>query len=125
MFNGIEAVTQNMLGLALDASHLRQVAISSNIANANTRGYRPLKVDFEGQLADARQSLQLRGFVEPRHLSAVQPMLSTTPEGLQEPVQVDMQMAALSENSVQYQALLKGLSRQLTLMSIAVSDGKK
>jgi len=34
-------------------------------------------------------------------------------------------MAALSSNSLQYQALLKALSRELGILSIAVQEGRR
>ena len=125
MLNGIEALTTKALSLALDAASLRQQAIAANIANAGTPGYSPLKVDFESQLETARRGLQTNGSVDSFALSQVRPVMFA--ESAQEPeaVRLDTEMAALAENSVQYQALLKGLSRQFSILSAAVSDGKK
>jgi len=36
-----------------------------------------------------------------------------------------MQVAAMAENSLRYQALLKGLSHHFSMMSLAVNDGKR
>ena len=127
MLNGIEAITQKALGLALDAAGLRQQAIAANIANVHTEGYTPLQVDFEAQLDAARRALHTRGSVDAISLAQVQPLLTMTPaaEGARAEVRLDEQMAALAENSVQYQSLLKGLARQYAILSMAVSDGKK
>lgn len=126
MLNGIEALTQKTLSLALDAASLRQQAIATNIANANTVGYSPLKVDFESQLDTARRALQTRGSVDSFSLSQVRPVLFAQANDEQATsVRMDEQMAALAENSVQYQALLKGISKQFSILSAAVSDGKK
>jgi len=50
MFNDI---TTTVLTAAMRGGAARQAAISQNIANADTPGYRRLSVSFEGALADA------------------------------------------------------------------------
>jgi flagellar basal-body rod protein FlgB len=126
MLHGIEALTNRALSLALDAASLRQQAIATNIANVHTEGYSPLRVDFESQLEAARHALQSRGSVDDMSLAQVRPLLLMQADG--EPsvaVGLDTQMAALAENSLQYQALLKGISKQFSILSSAVSDGRK
>ena len=59
--------------------------------------------------------------VEPRFVADVQ----TQPAGLSPKVMLDMEMARLAQNGVQYQALATALNKQFTLMSIAVNDGKR
>ncbi|WP_457447647.1 hypothetical protein [Roseateles sp. P5_E4] len=41
------------------------------------------------------------------------------------PIALDDEMAALSSNSLQYQALLKAMSRQLSILSVAVQEGRR
>jgi flagellar basal-body rod protein FlgB len=127
MTDGIEAVTTASLALALDAASLRQQAIAANIANANTPGYAPLRVSFEAQLDDARRALALDGRLDATALEGVQPSLETeaADAGLSPGVLIDVEVAEMAKNSVQYQALLKGLSSHFALLSAAVADGKK
>ncbi|WP_005034697.1 flagellar basal body rod protein FlgB [Holophaga foetida] len=126
MSEGIEAITTAALGLAMDAASLRQQAIAANIANANTVGYVPMTVDFESQMEDARLSLQSQGHLDATALAGVRPRMRTQTElGLPGKVMLDMEVARMAENSVQYQALAKGLSRHFAILSAAVSDGKK
>lgn len=127
MLNGIEAITQKTLGLALEAASLRQKAIAANIANLHTEGYAPLQVDFDAQLEAARRALYTRGSIDTHALATVQPLLTFAPDvaGQRAEVRLDEQMAALADNAVQYQTLLKGLARQYAIYSIAVNDGKK
>ncbi|MNL49194.1 hypothetical protein D3C87_1721090 [compost metagenome] len=40
-------------------------------------------------------------------------------------VQLDVQAAEMARNAVQYQALLKGLSRHMAILSMAAGDGRK
>jgi flagellar basal-body rod protein FlgB len=70
--------------------------------------------------------LQSRGSVDDAALAQIRPVLFVqAAEEASNAVGLDTQMAALAENSLQYQALLKGLSRQFSILSSAVSDGKK
>lgn len=129
MTDGLEAITTGVLGLALDAASLRQQAIASNIANANVAGYMPLTVDFEAQLEDARRTIARNGTLDASALSDVSPRLAldtgTDALGLPAKVQLDVEMARLAQNGVQYQALVKGLEKHYQVMAIAVGDGKK
>lgn len=127
MNNGIESLTTTMLGMALDAASLRHQAISANIANMHTQDYVGLRVNFESQLEAARHSLNERGAVDPSSLRSVRPYLepAVDMDGQALPLQLDDQVAQMTGNAVQYQALLKGLSRHLSLQMLAASDGKK
>lgn len=127
MTQSIEATTTATLALALNAASLRQQAIATNIANVHTLGYTPQRVDFDAQLEDARRSLAARGSLEPRTLADVRPQVKSLvgAGGALPAVQLDMETAQLAENAVHYQALLKGLSRHLSILSVAVNDGRK
>jgi flagellar basal-body rod protein FlgB len=129
MTDGMEAITTSVLGLALDAASLRQQAIASNIANANVAGYTPLTVNFEAQLEDARRAIGRNGTLDASALSDVSPRLEfdagTDALGLPAKVQLDIEMARMAQNGVQYQALVKGLEKHYAVMAIAVGDGKK
>ncbi len=130
MTQGIEAVTNAALSMALDAAALRQQLFATNIANANTDGYAPQRLDFEGHVQDARRRLAERGQLDGVTVAAlaaepapVVPLLAAN--GAPAAVQLDMEVAGMSQNAVQYQALLRGLSRQLGILSLAVGDGKR
>lgn len=125
MTQGIEAITTAALGLALDAASLRQQAIAANIANHATEGYVPQKLDFEAQLAGARRSLG--GVLDEFALSNVklqlQPALDAN--GAPAKVQLDAEVADMARNSVQFQALARGLNRHFAILAMAASEGKK
>lgn len=128
MTEGLEAITARVLGLALDAASLRQQAIAANIANANTADYVPVRVSFESQLDEARRVLQEGRSIDASSLVGVEPRLERAGlEGTGLPVKVmlDVEVANLAQNSVHYQALVKGLSKHYAVLSAAVSDGKK
>lgn len=122
-----ENLTASTIGYALDVASLRQQAIASNIANINTEGYVPQQVSF------ARQMEQMRAIAESgtsptasmfSHLKIeVEPMLDAN--GGPAKIELDTEVAAMSQNSVYYQALVKGLSRHYAILASAMSDGKK
>jgi flagellar basal-body rod protein FlgB len=126
--DGVEGITTAALGLALDAASLRQQAIAANVANANSIGYVPLTVSFEAQLDDARRALATQGRLDGASLAGVQPRLepvAVDAAGVPPKVLVDVEMASLARNSVQYQALVKGLQRHYALLSAAIGEGKR
>lgn len=127
MIEGIEDVTTKALGLALDATVLRHQAMAANIANAHTLGYVPQRVNFEEQLVEAARSLEARGFIEGSTLASVQPLLAPRlgAGGLPTTVQLYIEMADLSRNTMHYQALVKGVSQHLGMLAAAASDGRK
>ena len=127
MTDGIEAVTRSVLALALDAASLRQQAISANIANANAVGYVPQRVSFEDQLVDARRGMAQTGRVDAFALGDVRPRMEAVvdSQGIPAQVQLDMEAADMARNAVQYQALVKGLSRHFAILSMAAGDGRK
>ena len=129
MTEGIERITTAALSLALDAAAMRQQAIAANIANADVPGYQPVTVDFESQLDTAQRALDEGGRIDMNMLADVSPRvvneLSLQPSDLSPRVTLDMQMAQLAQNGVQYQALTTALNKQFALMSLAVNDGKR
>jgi flagellar basal-body rod protein FlgB len=131
MTEGIEAVTRTALSLALDAASLRQQALAANIANANAVGYARQFVSFESQLGEARRGLSEGGTLDAAALSEVHPYLESNlsvpgaQPGTQPDIQLDLETAEMARNALQYQALLKGLSRHFEILSLAVADGRK
>ena len=117
MTQSIEAVTTASLSLALDAASLRQQVIASNIANANVPGYTAKTVSFDTVMANAFGSAQ--GATLDAH---VVPRLDAG--GSPHAVQIDGEMAELALNQLQYQTLVTGLNKHLSVLSVAIADGK-
>lgn len=118
--NFIDPATLQLVQRALDAGALRHQAIAQNIANASVPGAKPLHVQFESLLGPVRAELAAG-----RPLQAVDipsPFLQTDPTAT---IELDEQMAALSSNSLQYQALLKALSKELGILAIATQEGRR
>lgn len=122
-------VTSQLLGLALDGALSRQAAIATNIANAETPGYRPLAARFDDLVQQVRDlagdrsldsdTRQLIGTL--RQSLAAEPLMADPAASA---VQLDMQMASLAKNSLQYQALLTAQSRLLAMDQLVVGDGR-
>lgn len=127
MLQGTEAVTTQALGLALDAASLRQQVIAANIANANTIGYLPQQLSFGEQMEQVRGEIKQSGSLSAGSLATLRPTLAVALDarGFPAKVRLDEEMAAMAQNTVQYQALIKGLNRHFSILATAASDGKR
>lgn len=121
----IEAITTAAVARALDAATLRHQAIAANIANHGVEGYVPMKVSFAAELAEQRAASS--GRLDPQSVAAMTAQLvpALDADGLPAKVKLDAEMADMAQNAVQYQALARGLSRHLSILASAASDGKK
>lgn len=126
MIAALSGATGEALMLALDAAALRHQAIANNIANASTPGYLPLKVNFEEQLGAFRQSLAGPDAQVRQTLQGVHGFIEQEPAGVGGAgVMLDMEVAKLSQNVVHYQSLLRALGNQMSIMSMAINEGKR
>jgi flagellar basal-body rod protein FlgB len=127
MIHGTEAITTAALTKALDVASLRHQTIAANIANAHTQGYVPQRVSFDAHWEQAHRTLQQGGSLDANILAGltvrITPMLDAGGQPME--VRLDAEVANLASNNLQYQALVKGLSRHLSLLMSAASDGKK
>lgn len=107
----------------LDASVLRQSAIASNIANAETPGYKrvDLAPDFASQLRSRMESSQ-----GPTNLDSVQPSLAedrhaqaVRPDG--NSVEIEREMVEMNRNSVDYDYLTEVVSRNIKQLKLAIT----
>lgn len=119
------ALTVESVRLALDASSMRQRVIADNIANVNSVNHVRMRVVFEEKLAQALAAAQ--GSQDSSDavsmLADAQPELEALP-GTQTKVELDSEMVRLSENSLRYHALTRGLSRYFSMASAIVSGGR-
>lgn len=121
--NGPEATTAALARLALDAASLRHAAIAHNIANARTPGAARLRVNFEEQLAQARRTLEAGTVLDRSALAGVRPALEALPST--DALALDQQMVEMAQNTLQYQSLLRALSRLGSIRALAVNDGRR
>ena len=125
----IESLTLPSLSLALDAAVMRHQAIASNIANVHTEGYVPQHLSFEAELSRASQDAatptgRLASHAEPMTLNVRMEPTAIADEAAGA-VHLDREVAAMAQNSMHYQTLLRGLNRHLALLTSAVTEGKR
>jgi len=112
MIDSIQGAGVDMAKLALDAASLRHQAIAHNLANLQSDGYVPLGVSFDAEL------LKARGAQAPQPQLVEETWRGAGPR----PADVDRMMVELSQNTVHYQALVRALGRQLSILSAAISQ---
>lgn len=123
----IDSPTTALVRLALDAASLRHLALANNIANADSPGYSPQRVNFEQQLAQVRATLAGGRRAEGADFAAVRPSVEeTAPRADASAARVlDQELVRVAQNTLHYQALLRASSRFGTIMGMAVNDGRR
>lgn len=128
--------TTDALGASLAFRTLRQNVGTSNIANAETPGYKAKKIDFEGAL---QRALDLEGAAlqtasSPEHfpigpgaISRAKADIYDNPEGNvtndQNTVDLEREMSELQENSILYKAALQLINKKLGAIRYAATEG--
>ncbi|KQM77679.1 hypothetical protein ASE70_07280 [Sphingomonas sp. Leaf22] len=114
----MDALTSVIIARALDGLTARAEATAANIANANSPGYRPMRVDFEGALRSAagRGADAVAG-VRPATSWGVTPAFGTE-------ARLDLELATASETSLRFAALIDVLGREMGLMRAAIAGGR-
>ncbi len=125
----IRDITQISMAKALDGLAARHKALAANVANADTPGYQRIQVAFEDQLRNAlAQSAPLDSSAS-AGVRAVAPQ--TTIDETAQPrengntVNIDSEMAQLSENTLGYQAVLRAASIKGEMLRNAIWEGKR
>jgi flagellar basal-body rod protein FlgB len=125
----LQDLTQTVLIKAMDATAARHRAISNNIANVETPGYVRQQVSFEKELRQALDTPDvLAGGIEAQ-VEALQPgMIDDTASPVRENgnnVDADQEMAALAENTLDYQAILQSYNIKDQMLRSAIYEGKR
>ena len=130
--NFMVGITQDLTSRALDAAALRHNVLASNIANASNPQYVPLQVNFEEQLqllradllrrTDAAEVRQALAGVEPR--VEADPSYSGSGVSSSEQVRLDAEISKMMQNAVYYQSLLTAISKNGSIMKMAVREGR-
>lgn len=107
----------------LDASVLRQDAIATNVANADTPGFRRLDIapDFATQLRAQMQTgdfAKTAGDLKP-HLAEDQTARSVRPDG--NTVEIERELLAMDRNVVEHQFLADVVSNNLKQLKMAIT----
>lgn len=115
----------NVLDKAADASWMRQEAISNNIANVNTPGYKRQDVAFEDSLQEAISNSRYRSTDEKvANLSKADLRIRsyTDSSGFSyrldgNNVDIDTENAALARNQLKYNALVDSINHEFSMIN--------
>jgi flagellar basal-body rod protein FlgB len=123
LFGGLSLIERS-----LDYHLKRHGVLSSNVANAETPGYRSKDVTFDVVLDEA----QRLSFTHPGHVSP-SGSAETGSEVFDDPggtpgndgntVSMEREMAKVAANSLRYQTNIEIISRRLKLLKYAATDG--
>jgi flagellar basal-body rod protein FlgB len=123
---------------SLNQRNRRSEVISSNIANAETPGYRAFGYDFEKQLQDlAKMNEPIAVKVsDPRHMrnnftqtdGTIKPDVYVRPtESVDEDgntVDMDTEMAQLAQNQILFKTAVETLNRKIGTLRYAINGGR-
>jgi flagellar basal-body rod protein FlgB len=122
------------LQTVLDLRLQQHALTASNLANADTPGFKAKVIDFQKVLSEAVHGQTELRATDPRHLQPGGSDLHHDPPVLElEPppwsldgnsVLPERETARLTENAMMYDAVAKGLQRKLAMLRYAVSDGR-
>jgi flagellar basal-body rod protein FlgB len=126
--------TIGALNTSLNLRLVNQNVVSSNIANADTPGYKSKTMEFEGALRDALNVGNSLPAAEtnPRHIvhratDPVEPEIYDDPNGVESldgnTVDRAGEMAKLAENQLLYDASAEMLKRKLGMLKYAITEG--
>ncbi len=126
----------HLLQQALDASWLRNKAISNNIANVDTPGYKRLRVEFEQFLSQAVSRKALTSSVtNEKHI----PIGAGSPSRMKirvmedhstsmrldgNNVDIENETAQLAKNNIMYNALIQKISGDFNKLRAAIKEGR-
>lgn len=126
--------TIGALNTSLNLRLMNQNVISSNIANADTPGYKAKAVEFESALRDAlgtEDKLKLEEthdkHIVPRATDPIDVEIYEDPNGVESldgnTVDRAAEMAKMAENQIQYDASVEMLKKKLGMLKYAISEG--
>jgi flagellar basal-body rod protein FlgB len=120
---GLFDITQTVLERALSGSQIRQNVLANNVANANTVGFKRSDVDFQSALTQALDSPGGASQSQVADMSFTpQTDTSASMRADGNSVDMDSEMAKLSENSVDYQALISIAHARLQMLQTAIGN---
>jgi flagellar basal-body rod protein FlgB len=122
----------DLLKKGLDASSMRSKAISNNIANINTKGYKKYLVSFEENLQQSIDYINMKT-TESKHINdsaeegevKLQQDLSSSMREDGNNVDIDNEMANQAANNLMYNALITQVNSKIALQRYIVNEGRR
>jgi flagellar basal-body rod protein FlgB len=113
--------TTRLLTAALQVLGRRHAVLAANIANVETPGYRRADVDFASALHATLEARQAGEALGEGGLGSLEAFV--LPDGGE--VDVELEMAEITRNSLQMMALSALVALKLDLMRSAISEGRR
>ena len=111
----MDAISSGILLKAMDGLSLRATATSQNIANANSLGYRPIRVSFE-------DALRVASRVDAETIRAVIPRIEPATDQIgRSELRLDLEMATAASTAGRFGTLAELLNRCLQIEALSVS----
>lgn len=107
-----------ILERVMDVASYRRHLITSNIANADTPGYRAKDISFKQEMLKALEDIE-RGRKD-KGLFQVYETTNTMPNRDGNTVNVDIEMAKMAENNLTYNAAVMLYSRKARMLRDAI-----
>lgn len=127
----VDSATLAILQKAMDGVWQKQHAVSSNIANHETPGYKALKVDFESSLMQEIQKIK-PNMMKHDIVSSISssPVKVYRSDGFSKRmdgnnVDLDVENIEMAKTQIQYQYLARSISDMFSRLRYAISEGKK
>jgi flagellar basal-body rod protein FlgB len=119
---GLFDITDLVLQRGLEGAGLRQQVLANNLANANTAGFKRSDVDFKSALASAIGDGSSESGLDGLDF---QPQTDTTSSMRADGnnVDFDQENSSLTENAVEYQALLAVAHARMQMLRTAIGGG--
>ncbi len=121
---------------SLDALWLRNGAISNNIANVNTPGYKRDTVDFEALLKESLSNYAIKGKTShSKHMPIgaadvdnIEPTIKKDENSKYRKdgnnVNIDVEMANLAKNNIAYNMVTQRISGKMNKLKLVIRDGR-
>lgn len=115
----MDPVSAALLTKSLDGLALRLEVAATNIANANSRAYRPSRVTFE----DSLKAAATRG---PGAIAAVRPRIEAMAAArFGDEARTDLELDTASAAAGRYSALVECLGREMEIARTAIRGGQQ
>ncbi|MGE5484297.1 MAG: flagellar basal body rod protein FlgB [Ignavibacteriales bacterium] len=117
--------TMTLIERGLDLASVRHAALSNNIANVNTPGYKRRDVPFE----DVMREVASGGYEGTSGAAGLERVVTVntgrTNRNDGNNVDIDYEMTVLAQNSVLYNALARQISQKISLLRTVITEGRR
>jgi len=127
MINPTEASLFPALENLLTLTSKRQQALSANLANVDTPGYRSKDYTFEDELATVALSSTSKKHIKPLEetIHARMYEVNTTVKPNGNNVDLERELTEIDKNALQYITLVQYLNQKIKTLRTAITDGGK